>query len=231
MNNKCPNCNAEVMSENSFCAKCGQDLRIQTPSEISKVEQEISATAQSNDQVANAKDDFKTPFIMSLGFTAVSLFIWSYVYTNWNFNQEVFINRLINNSFWLLLAPYLISFAFKKPKRANAYFNIVLLFIGIGVILLFLGYTQTRYDQDSTTVRIGLKQPCIDNVIKQMDKYNISSEIKNLRATKYCDCLLNKIGDTDMESIGKGGKEFWKVIKENYKDENRDCVEVSLQNK
>lgn len=230
----CPNCKSVLQADHAFCPNCGADLRKQgSGSESTEVKTETANQVEPSISNTNneATADLKTPFIISFVFSAISIFIWSYVYTNWHFNSEVFINRLINNSFWIMLLPYLISLAFKKQRRASVYYNLVLLFIGIGIILLFLGYSQVKANQDPLLVRIQLKQPCIDNVIKQMDKYDISYEVKNLRATKYCDCLLEKVKDEDMTLIGKGEKEFWSVITENYKDENRDCVEISLQNK
>jgi hypothetical protein len=229
----CPSCKSTLQTDHAFCPNCGADLRKdKSESESKEVPNEINAQVETNSSVpiTNTRSDYKTPFIISLSFSAVSIFIWSYVYTNWSFNFEVFIGKLINNSFWIVILPYLICLPFKKQRRASVYFNMVFLFIGIGIILLFLGYSQIKANQDPFMVRIQLKQPCIDNVTQQMEKYDVSYEIKNLRATKYCDCLLEKIKDDDMAMVGKGEKEFWSMITENYKEENRDCVQISLQN-
>lgn len=234
---RCPSCKTELNADHAFCPNCGKDLRnsVMNPEsnevQIEQVELDNQHEPASSNPNTNTIGDFKLPFILSFAFTVISIFIWSYVYTNWNFNFQVFISKLINNSFWIMLLPFLISLAFKKQRRASVYSNMVLLFIVIGIVLLFFGYSQVKTSQDPLIVRMQLKQPCIDNVIKQMDKYDVSFEIKNYRATKYCDCLLEKVKDADMTLIGKGDKEFWNMITQNYKEENRECVEISLQNK
>lgn len=228
--NRCRSCKAELVTDHAFCPKCGADLRKEKV-ETKEVQTEtISAEANNPIRSTDSKAEYRTPFIISLSFTTISIFIWSYVYTNWRFNLEVFTSKLINNSFWIMLLPFLISLAFKKPKRLKVYYNMVFLFIAIGVVLLLLGYSQVKASQDPFSLRMQLKEPCVDNVIQQMGKYDVSYEIKKSRATKYCDCILEEVGDDDMTLIGKGEKELWSLVAENYKDENRDCVEISLRN-
>lgn len=239
MNQKCPNCKKELLTEHAFCPHCGFDLRKNSLEQsMNETKEEAIPTSQTKEikteevkEVYSSKGKFMTPFFMALSFLCISVFLWSYVFQNQKFNQEVFINRSINHVFWLLLFPYLISFTASKPKRAKVYSTTVTIIIILGIIFLFFGYSQVKTNQDPFVVRMQLKQPCIDNVIQQMEKYDISYEIKNLRATKYCDCLLEKVKDDDMTLVGKGEKEFWSMITENYKEENRDCVEISLQNK
>ncbi len=238
MNHKCPDCKKELLAEHSFCPNCGFDLRKSSPEEF--LNNTKGETRSSNEikeikteevrETDPSKGKFMIPFFIALSFLSFSVFMWSYVFQNQKFNQEVFINRSFNHVFWLLLFPYLISFIASKPKRARAYSTAVRIVIILGIIFLFYGYSQVKTNQDPFVVRIRLKQPCIDNVIKHMQKYDLSYEIKNLRASKYCDCLLEKVKDEDMSLVGKGEKEFLGMITENYKKENMDCVEISLGN-
>lgn len=231
--NACPNCKVVLHSDHAFCPNCGSDLRSvvnEQKTQEAKIESNVQAETIISSSVNKVKEDFKTPFIISASFTTLSIFIWTCVFTNWQFSFDFFLNRLVNNSIWIMLVPYLISLFVKRQKRASLYLNMVLLFIGIGTILLFIGYSQMNTNQSPIVVRLQLRQPCIDNVIQQMEEHQISDEIKKLRAIKYCDCLLERINDDDMTIIGKREKEFWSIVTENYKDENTECVEISLQN-
>lgn len=226
----CPNCNCELLIEHSFCPNCGHDLRAR---EISKTgvegQTESSILNEPIKQMENVlvKSDFKKPFILALSFSAISIFIWSYVYTNWIFDFNVFLRRLINHSFWILLLPYLISLFFKKVKRVRVYSNMVFLFTVVGTIFLFIGYLLVKVNEDPFIVRDKLKRPCIDEIIKKLNDVNASDEIKNMRATKYCDCIMEKINDNELKLINNGEKKLRDAI---TKEENKECVLVSLEN-
>jgi hypothetical protein len=86
---------------------------------------------------------YKFGLLTALIFTMISVIIWSFMYTGFVFNFEVFLNRTINHFFWLLLLPYIVSLFFPKEKRTNVHFNIVTVAIFLGVIFLILGYFTT----------------------------------------------------------------------------------------
>lgn len=230
MSENCPNCKSKLFAEHSFCPNCGYDMR-----STSKVTEDLkepeSPSIEVNNQMGQTpKGDFKTPLIIAISFTVISIFIWSYVYTNNKFNFDVFLGRLINHSVWILLAPYLISLAFNKAKRSKIYMNLVLVSVVLGLIFLLLGYSQLKATQDPFMIKLEIRKPCIDNVIEQLAEYDVSYEIKTLRATKYCDCILEKFSDENIIMVRNGEKKFWDTITSEYSEENKECVLVSLEN-
>ena len=124
MKNACPNCKNNLVAEHSFCPYCGFDLRTSKANNLGRIQEETTSEKSLNSLVESnvKKADYRTPFIVVAMFMVISIFIWSYVYTNWKFNFDVFLNRLINHFAWLLLVPYLISLGFKKAKSKDLHY-------------------------------------------------------------------------------------------------------------
>jgi len=176
--------------------------------------------------------NYKIPLIVSVVFTAISIFTWCFVFTNGQFDLNIFMGKLVNNTFWIILVPWLISLPFKKEKRAGVYYNMVKVFVFIGCVLLLLGYSQKKATQmidelstDPDVVKTRLRPQCINSIIPKVAKFEITDQQKNEMATIYCDCILEKLSNDELVSIGAGTKLFWKIIEENYADDSAICVE------
>ena len=226
--NKCPSCKKQLISDHSFCPSCGYDLRarITETAKTDNTQQETAPIIEEKKQIENieVKGDFKAAFILAISFTTVSVFLWSYVYTDWTFNLDAFLSRLINHSVWILLAPYLISLAFNKAKRPRVYTNLVKLSIFFGIVFLIMGYFQVRYNEDPLTVRLRLMEPCVESAMRQLDKDNLTEEVKKSFARKYCNCIIDKINERDIKLIGKEKSQFWSLIGSKYEKESLDCI-------
>ena len=214
------------MTEHAFCPNCGFDLRIKE--EINKVQENQIALNHENVKKASSKN-YLIPLLAGVIFSFLSIFIWSYIYVGYRFDVNTFFSRLVNHTVWIFLFPFIISLFFKKAKRPNVFSKVVTVTIILGVVFLFFGYSQFSYNTDPSLIRVRLLKPCADDVIRQMDKDQISAENKEKSATAYCDCLINKINEIDIVKIGSGETNFWDIVNQTYKEESLECIEGSLR--
>ncbi len=248
--NKCPNCKTKLLTDHAFCPRCGFDLRpAKTPiipvadvgqPKVTPVEEQIAPVIEDNREVTTGTViptvNSKTPLIISVVFTAISIFIWCFAFTNWKFDLNLFMSKLVNNSFWIILVPWLISRFYKKEKRTNVHYNMVMGFVGIGCVLLLFGYFQMKDAQrfgelndkfltDPIVIKSELKQPCINSVVPKLAKYKITAQQIDEMAALYCDCILEKLNNDELVSIGTRTKSFWETIEQNHVDDSAICTE------
>ena len=207
--NFCKDCKTKLSPEAAFCPICGQDVR----------NSEYGQFTQNHSTMSAFWKAISLPFAFAIAFMAISIYLWSYVFQHYRFSEEIFIGRVINHTFWVLIIPFIICLFFKGETKARAYSKAVIVVILIGFVLLLFGNTMSS----PKVFRVNLIQNCVsitEEILQRRLVNNHSSEFQ------FCDCLLNKVNDEDIIKISLGESQMLTTLHDEYQQDIDECETI-----